>query len=227
MKIRFKTLGQAAALGALIFAFSGITANAEDIVGDVYPLATCPVSGEALGSMGDPYMVNHEGRDVRLCCAGCEKRFTSDPAKYLAKIDEAIIAQQSEKYPLETCAVAGQPLGDMGDVINYVHNNRLVKFCCSGCEKKFEADPAAFIAKLDEAVIAQQSAAYPFDVCLVTGEKLTGNSDKEVDLVVGNQLVKLCCAGCEKKFNKHPAKYLGMIESGKIDMSETEGSDHK
>jgi hypothetical protein len=54
-----------------------------------YPLATCVVSDEKLGSMGDPVVIRHEGTEVRLCCAACEKGFRKDPAKYLAKIEAA------------------------------------------------------------------------------------------------------------------------------------------
>lgn len=54
-----------------------------------YPLDTCVVSGEKLGSMGDPVVLKHEGREVRLCCAGCVAKFKQDPAKYLKKLDEA------------------------------------------------------------------------------------------------------------------------------------------
>jgi len=35
---------------------------------------TCPVSGEPLGSMGVPYKLTVQGRDVLLCCPGCEDR---------------------------------------------------------------------------------------------------------------------------------------------------------
>jgi hypothetical protein len=51
---------------------------------DGYPLTTCPVSGEALGSMGDPVVMTHEGTEVRLCCAQCKPKFEADPAKYVA-----------------------------------------------------------------------------------------------------------------------------------------------
>ena len=46
----------------------------------------CPVSGEPLGSMGKPYKVTVEERDVFLCCKGCEDAIKKDPAKYLAKL---------------------------------------------------------------------------------------------------------------------------------------------
>jgi len=46
----------------------------------------CPVSGEPLGSMGLPYKVHMKGRDVFLCCPGCEEALRKDPDTYLAKI---------------------------------------------------------------------------------------------------------------------------------------------
>ena len=46
----------------------------------------CPVSGDALGSMGDPYVFMHEGHQVKLCCESCKKDFLKDPQKYLSKM---------------------------------------------------------------------------------------------------------------------------------------------
>lgn len=51
--------------------------------------AACPVTGEALGSMGAPYKVTVDGRDVFLCCEGCEGELTGHPEKYLAKLKTA------------------------------------------------------------------------------------------------------------------------------------------
>lgn len=76
-----------------------------------YPLTTCLVSDEALGSMGDPYVhvYKQEGkpdREVRLCCKGCLKRFIKDPAKYLGKLDAAAKAA-AEKPAAAADAHAG------------------------------------------------------------------------------------------------------------------------
>ena len=46
----------------------------------------CPVSGGALGAMGKPYKVTVKGREVFLCCQGCEAAILKDPDKYLAKL---------------------------------------------------------------------------------------------------------------------------------------------
>jgi YHS domain-containing protein len=57
-------------------------------------LATCPVSGEKLDSMGKPYVFAYQGQEVKLCCSGCKKDFDKDPAKYLKKIQDAAAAQK-------------------------------------------------------------------------------------------------------------------------------------
>ena len=209
------------------FAFAGAGFAEVEIQGDVYTLDTCPVSGEKLGGMGDPVKVNYEGRDVSLCCAGCIKKFEAEPQKYLSRIDVKMIADQKDHYPLTICAVAGGKLGEMGEPLNVVVNNRLVRLCCAGCEKKLRADPAQFIAKLDVAVIAQGSESYPFKVCMISGERLGGSRGKAFEKVVANRLVKFCCAGCETMFNANPAKYLHMLDTGVLEVSEDEGSSSK
>ncbi|WP_164104511.1 hypothetical protein [Candidatus Laterigemmans baculatus] len=47
----------------------------------------CPVADGLLGSMGTPKKLTVEGRDVFICCEGCEEKLRSDPEKYFAKID--------------------------------------------------------------------------------------------------------------------------------------------
>ncbi|MFM7103173.1 MAG: hypothetical protein ACKOET_10870 [Verrucomicrobiota bacterium] len=51
-----------------------------------YPLKTCIVSDEELGSMGKPVVFNHEGQEIKLCCKNCRADFDKDPAKHLAKL---------------------------------------------------------------------------------------------------------------------------------------------
>ena len=51
-----------------------------------YPLDTCLVSDEKLGSMGKPVVFTHEGQEIKLCCKSCRPKFKKDPAKYLKKL---------------------------------------------------------------------------------------------------------------------------------------------
>lgn len=54
-----------------------------------YPLDVCVVSGEKLGSMGEPVIVTQEGVTVKFCCEHCIPDFEKDPAKFVAKVTAA------------------------------------------------------------------------------------------------------------------------------------------
>lgn len=187
------------------------TAHGEEAVqsrarGDVYMLDTCPVTGNKLGEMGPPVVKEYEGREVRFCCNACPAKFEANPAEYWKKIDAAIIAQQKPLYPLDTCVVSGEKLGGMGEPVDYVYKNRLVRLCCSGCIDPFKKDPAKYLAKLNQAVLEKQKASYPLDKCVVLGNKITDAN--AVNYVAGNRLIRFCCQGCVEKFEKDPLKYL-------------------
>tara|TARA_R100000008_G_C3475227_1_gene111023 strand:- start:117 stop:335 length:219 start_codon:yes stop_codon:yes gene_type:complete len=42
----------------------------------------CVVTGNKLGSMGDPVSFKHEGEKYWVCCAPCIKKFKKNPDKY-------------------------------------------------------------------------------------------------------------------------------------------------
>lgn len=46
----------------------------------------CPVTGEMLGTMGEPIKVSVQDQDVWVCCGGCTDKLKADPDKYLAKL---------------------------------------------------------------------------------------------------------------------------------------------
>ena len=54
----------------------------------------------------------------------------------------------TKPYPKDTCIVTGNKLGSMGPVITQVYQGQEVKFCCKPCVKKFDANPAKYIADL-------------------------------------------------------------------------------
>lgn len=47
----------------------------------------CAVSGEPLGSMGKPIKLDVQGREVFICCSGCEDSLRENPQKYFEKLD--------------------------------------------------------------------------------------------------------------------------------------------
>ncbi|MCA9307126.1 MAG: hypothetical protein KDA16_11365 [Phycisphaerales bacterium] len=202
--------------------------------GEPYTLDTCPVSGEKLGEMGEPVVKEYDGREVRLCCAGCIKKFEADKDRYWREIDERIIKDQRRFYPTDKCLVTGEPLVENGqdNATEMVFGNRLIRLCCKMCVRKFKADPESFIKALDEETIEAQRKDYPLTDCVVGGGAL-GSMGDPVEMVVAGRLIRLCCAGCEPKIKSDPLKYIAMVdaawnERGKFmpEHDDAHGSDH-
>ncbi len=188
-----------------------------------YILSTCPISGEALGSMGDPIVKTYEGREVKFCCQMCVPRFEKDLKASFAKLDQQIIESQRSFYPMTTCVVSGEAFGgDMGEPIELLYNNRLVRLCCKMCKGDFKKDPAAYIAKLDAAVIEQQSEQYPLSTCPISGGEL-GSMGEPISVVYAGRLVKFCCAMCVPKFEADPMPTIKKIDAAWMAMH---GNDH-
>ena len=101
---------------AIAISTGAVSARAEDKPADKAPAAaaakdddpldTCIVSGEKLGEMGEPYIMQYEGQTIKFCCKNCVKKFKKEPAKYLAILDEArkkkADAAKTPEKPVET-----------------------------------------------------------------------------------------------------------------------------
>jgi YHS domain-containing protein len=75
--------------------------------------------------------------------------FAAAPIITLA--DDAKPDAKLKPYPLKTCVVSGEKLGEMGEAYVYKYKDREIKFCCKDCVKDFNKDPAKYIKKLEEA----------------------------------------------------------------------------
>ena len=71
----------------------------------------------------------------------------------------ATAEEAKSEYPLKTCVVSGDELGEMGDPVIYQHNGREVRFCCKDCIEDFNKDPEKYLKMLDDA--AKEGAAAP------------------------------------------------------------------
>ncbi len=136
-------------------------------------------------------------------------------------------AAKGSPYPLATCPVSGKPLTKdaavlvMEDPANPLNNGREIRFCCPNCIDPFKADPSKFLPAIDAAIIAQQKARYPLTHCVVmTEDELPAagqpDADKVKEVVVLNDMVRLCCPGCMKKLRANPEKYLADIDAAVI-----------
>ncbi len=78
--------------------------------------------------------VDYNGGKVFLCCDGCVKRFSKDPAKFAAKANRQLV--QTGQFLQTACPISGHPVDstmtvDAGGVS--------VGFCCANCMAKAEA----------------------------------------------------------------------------------------
>lgn len=109
-----------------------------------YPMTTCAVTGEKLGA--DAYDHVFGTRLVRLKDKATLAAFEKDPAAAMAKVDKALIDAQLSSYAVHACPVSGEALTK--DAVNMLYGTKLVRLCCNGCVKKFNAAPEKFLAEL-------------------------------------------------------------------------------
>ena len=67
-------------------------------------------------------------------------------------------AKARADYPTPLCIVSGEHL-EAGNIVEFVYKqagqpDRLVRLCCHKCEKRFKANPAKYLEKLDAAAKA-------------------------------------------------------------------------
>ena len=152
----------------------------------------CPVEK---GEVDPAVTIQHEGKTIAFCCAGCDETFKKDPAKYMAIIakeeaaakdkdkskdkpkdkqdakDSKDAKKKDEKPKKEAelntkCPVSGD---DADKTLTSEYKGRKVAFCCEDCQKDFEKDPKKYLAKLD-----QEQAGK-------SGEKKKDDADREKD----------------------------------------------
>ena len=54
-------------------------------------------------------------------------------------------------YPLKKCVVSDEDLGEMGKPVKVTHEGTDVYLCCKSCIKKFNKEPAKFVAQVKAA----------------------------------------------------------------------------
>jgi hypothetical protein len=64
--------------------------------------------------------------------------------------------EKAKPYPLKTCVVSEEKLGEMGDPYVFTHEGREIKLCCKSCLKDFKKDSAKYIKKIEAAEKAKK-----------------------------------------------------------------------
>ncbi len=58
---------------------------------------------------------------------------------------------KAKPYPLKTCVVSDEKLGEMGKPYVFTYEGQEIKLCCKDCLKKFKNDPKKYLAKIADA----------------------------------------------------------------------------
>ena len=66
-------------------------------------------------------------------------------------------AAKPKPYPLKTCVVSGEKLGEMSPPYVFTYKDRQIKLCCKDCLGDFKKDPAKYVKKLEVAEKAQKA----------------------------------------------------------------------
>jgi YHS domain-containing protein len=69
--------------------------------------------------------------------------------------------KKADDYPLDTCVVSGEKLGDMGDTVVFQYEGHEVRFCCKKCKKDFLKDPEKYLKMIDDAAKAKAEGKTP------------------------------------------------------------------
>ena len=97
LKLAFLSVATLGLFAAPLVTFADDTAKDTDAKKPKpYTLKKCPVSGEKLGEMGDPFVFVYKdkkikddvGREIKLCCKSCKKDFDKDAAKLVKQIEK-------------------------------------------------------------------------------------------------------------------------------------------
>ena len=159
----------------------------------------CPVSGGALGSMGDPVKVKVGEQVAFLCCKGCQGKQLN--AEHWKTIQTNIAAAQG------TCPIMGKPVD--ASMKSTVVNGQQVFVCCPPCIAKIQADADGSLKKVNASYVSfvakerqaksDQLHATAQGICPVSGQKL-GSMGAPIKVKVGEKEVAfLCCKGCVGK----------------------------
>ncbi len=179
-----------------------------------YPIHKCLVSGEKFTKEEPGISFVIDGTMLKTCCEDCAVKVKAEPRKHIERVHAAIKETQRASYPTDKCIISDEGLGSMGDPLELVYEGRLVRLCCKGCVKSFKKNPAEHLAKINEAMIAKQRESYPFKKCIVSDEPLDAMG-RPIDRLYGTTLVRMCCKGCIKTFEKNPHEFLMKIRKAR------------
>ena len=105
-----------------------------------------PVCGMAVDPTKTAHKAEHAGANYYFCCDGCRAKFVADPERFLAPKSPEPAAKESLRDP-----VCGMKVDPATAKHKAEHGGQPYYFCSAGCQAKFSADPARYLAPKSEA----------------------------------------------------------------------------
>lgn len=192
--IRRLSLGTALTLASVSMAIAANGGDEKEAPDKV--AALCPVSGQPANLS---VSVDTDDGPVYFCCQDCIPKFRADPAKYADKVAAQRKALEGREKVQVRCPVSGESVDPTVSVESMGHK---VYFCCPGCVKKFQKDPA----KYHKALL--NSFAYQTK-CPISGKAIDPSAFATSH---SGQTVYFCCPKCKMAFTENPAKYASNLE---------------
>jgi Cu+-exporting ATPase len=118
------------------------------LAGEPTGAAIDPVCGMRVDPATSKHRSEHEGKTIHFCSAGCKAKFEADPGRYLAGHREpmghaAAAAAGSAPAIDPVCGMAVDPATSEHTSF---HDGKRYFFCSPSCQRRFEADPAKYLA---------------------------------------------------------------------------------
>ena len=173
-------------------------ANHQMVVMGQYKQVACPIAGEDFDS---EQTAKVGGVEVAFCCENCKKRVVE--AKDLATKAEIVFGPAAFKRAF-TKSESSRKTADLTDIKCLVDPKRSAKekfaidyregkvyFCCSGCQKSYQADPAKFSTQANLQLVSTKQ--FEQTKCPMTD----GDADESKTVSIAGQEVAFCCGGCQ------------------------------
>ena len=123
------------------------------------------------------------------------------------------VARAALHCPMEVClgcsAGSQDALGPRW--IELGEEGRVVPACSDSCLLSLGEDPASTLARIDAAVIEAQLPTYPTSTCPI-GESPIDSMGGPLDVVIEGRLVRFCCEGCIKPFQREAEHYFTWLD---------------
>ncbi len=171
-------------------------ANHQLVLTGQYEQKACPISG---GELSDDSKTTVAGVEVGFCCDDCKQKVEAQTdATEQAKLvfgDEGFEKGFAKKATVDVTTIKCFFMKKK-DLIaeKFVEfNDGKVYFCCDGCVKRFNKDPAKYAAMANHQMV--QTGQYVQTGCPISGGKIDDTKTVEVNGVK----VGFCCGNCQAK----------------------------